>query len=103
MLGVAVGCMGMSYDGFCFLSPEEFSHIYSAYAEREMRLYRDGWERARMVGYMAVQPYLKKGMKPHGVLPLPWDEESRPRERGKATPVGKEETKKRFLKRLSMA
>lgn len=101
MLGVAVGCIGMSYDSFCFLTPEEFSAVYGAYAEREMRLYRDGWERARMVGYMAVQPYLKKGMKPHGVLPFPWDEENRPRERKKAAPVSKEEAKRRFLKLIS--
>lgn len=94
----------MSYDGFCSLEPEEFASIYKAYGEREQQRYRDGWERARMVGYMAVQPYLKRGMKPHGVLPFPWDNRHDDEtERAKAETLSKAEALERFKKRMPMA
>lgn len=104
MLGIAVGCIGMSYDGFCALEPEEFTSIYKAYGARETQLYREDWERVRILGYMCVQPYAKKGLTPRKLLSFPWD--NRPEgetERAKAETLSKEEALEMFKKRMSLA
>lgn len=95
MLGVAVGCIGMTYDGFCGLTPDEFSHIYRAYSEEREARYRDNWERMRMLAAICVSPYSKKGSTPRKLLPLPWDNEKS--KQADAQPqVSKEEALRRF-------
>ena len=92
MLGIAMGCIGMSYGDFCRLTPEEFGHVFKAWQDARESAYRDGWERARMVSAILIQPHVKKRITPHGLLPFAWD--GNPVQRGK--PVGKEEARKRF-------
>lgn len=79
MLGIAVGNIGIPYDDFCGLTPDEFSHIYKAYSERQEAQYRDDWERMRMLACICIQPYAKKGLTPRSLLPLPWDKGKTPR------------------------
>lgn len=88
-----MACIGLTYDGFCNLTTEEFSCIYKAYSDEREAQYRDGWERMRMLAAVCVSPYSKKGTTPRRLLPLPWDNEKPKKE---ATAVSKEEALKQF-------
>ena len=95
ILGIAVGNIGLSYNDFCALTPEEFSHIYKAYSEERTAQYQDSWERMRMLAAITIQPYAKKGLTPHGLLPFPW-EKKKPEHTKAAPAVSKEDALKRF-------
>lgn len=88
--------MGLRYDDFCDLTPDEFSYIYRAYSEEREAQYKDNWERMRMLAAITIQPYAKKGMTPHKLLAFPWDTENRPTRGARAEHVSKEEALKRF-------
>ena len=60
----------MPYNDFCAITPEEFNHIYRAYSEERTAQYQDSWERMRMLATIIIQPYAKKGLTPHGLLPF---------------------------------
>lgn len=72
-MGIAVGDIGLPYSDFCMFTPEEFGSIYKAYAERQETQYRTQWECMRTLAFFTVQPYAKKGLTPHKLLPFPWD------------------------------
>lgn len=84
--------MGLRYDDFCSLTPEEFSYIYRAYSKDREAQYRDNWERTRMLAAITIQPYAKKGMTPQKLLRFPWDGDH----------VSKEEALKGFEEALKM-
>lgn len=92
--------VGLTYDGFCDLTPEEFSCIYRAYSEEREAQYRDRWERMRVLAAICVSPYSKKGTSPHKLLPLPWDGE-RTKATKDAPKVTKEDALKQFEKVLA--
>lgn len=73
MLGVAISCIGLSYDDFCRLTREEFQHIYDAYQERQESEYHIEWERMRMLAAIVIQPHCKKKITPQKLLPFPWE------------------------------
>ena len=73
MLGIAIANIGMPYNDFCALTPEEFSYIFKAYNEQQQEQYRDNWERMRMLAGIMIQPYAKKGLTLHKLLPFSWD------------------------------
>ena len=73
MLGVAVGNIGLPYNDFCGLTPEEFGHVYEAYSSQRDADRKDSWERARLMTTIMIQPHLKKKLTPQQLFPLPWD------------------------------
>lgn len=93
MLGIAVGHIGMSYGDFCRLTPEEFSHIYKAYSDKSEGLYRDNWERMRLLACITIQPHVKNKLTPRGLFSFPWDDESKE----KKPPITKEEALGRYV------
>ena len=88
--------MGLRYEDFCDLTPDEFTHIYRAYSNEREAQYKDYWERMRMLAAITIQPYAKKGLTPHGLLPFPWDAENRPTRKAPAEHVSKEDALQRF-------
>lgn len=100
---MAVGVIGLCYDDFCNLTPNEFSYIYRAYSREQEARYKDNWERMRMLASIIIQPYVKKGMTPHKLLAFPWVKESRPTRRTEAKHVSKEEALRQFEEVLRMA
>lgn len=66
--------MGLSEREFWRTTPRYFAALQRAFVKREQR----EWERARMVGYLALIPHhdSKKGGKltPQRLLPFPWDD-----------------------------
>ncbi len=98
-MGIAVGDIGLPYSDFCMFTPEEFGSIYKAYAERQETQYRTQWECMRTLAFFTVQPYAKKGLTPHGLLPFPW-EKKKPDHTKIPPAVSKEYALKRFEKVL---
>ena len=100
MLGVAVGNIGLRYEDFCDLTPDEFTHIYRAYSKEREAQYKDNWERMRILAAITIQPYVKKGLTPHGLLPFPWDSKRKSEPIGEPPTASKEDALLRFEKVL---
>lgn len=100
LLGVALGAIGLSYDDFCRLTPEEFEEVYKAFRERSDAEYKDEWVRMRMLATIVIQPHLKRKMTPEKLLPLPWDNVGKKARRDDAPRTTPEEDLKRFEKLL---
>jgi hypothetical protein len=93
---VALGCIGLSYDDFCALSPGEFNQVNRCWAEREKERLHGEWERTRVLATVFVQPHLKKQMDPRKLLPFPWDATARKGPVKKSTRERFEELKEKF-------
>lgn len=74
-MGIALGCIRLSYDDFCKMDFEEFASVYKAYAEQRDTDFKDEWQRMRLLAAIVIQPHLAKGKKitPEKLLPFPWD------------------------------
>lgn len=95
LLGLAVGCIGMSYDDFCKCTFGEFESICKAWREVTDGQNRDAWERARTVAAIAIQPHIKRKITPRQLLPLPWDKAPQ-RHKAETPQLTAEEKQKRF-------
>lgn len=95
LLGIAVGCIGMSYDDFCRCTFGEFESICRAWREMNDSRTRDSWERARTVAAICIQPHVKRRISPRQLIPLPWDKEKEI-PRSEARELTAEEKRKRF-------
>lgn len=58
---------------FCRLTPEEFSLVCKSFNERRENDHHSGWERARMLAAIVVQPHCKNKIQPEQLLQFPWD------------------------------
>ncbi len=74
-MGLAVGCIGLSHDTFCRLTPEELSAIIEAWNKERESQERDKWERMRLLAAISIQPHVSRKVTPQQLVPLPWDEE----------------------------
>ena len=72
--------MGLKLDDFLEMDRDEFEAACESFADHEERQERDRWERTRLLGLMAVQPWCKKRMTAEQLLPLPWDRREEARE-----------------------
>ena len=63
MLGLALGCIGMSREDFAQCTPDEFQAIYDEWYEREENRMHGLWEAVRFAGIIATQPYARSPMK----------------------------------------
>lgn len=68
-----MGQIGLAYDDFCRLTPDEFRHVCKAYQDRQEADYKDEWARMRMLATIVVQPHVKKKLAPKDLLPFPWE------------------------------
>lgn len=92
MMGIAIGCIGMSYDDFMWLDFAEFRSIYGAWRRHREEAEQSEWERMRMLASICISPHVKHAPTPQRLLPFPWEKPGK-----KAAPkVGKEEAKRRF-------
>lgn len=92
---MAVANIGVPYDDFCGLTPDEFSHIYQAYGDERNREYKDNWERVRALASIFAQPYATKQLTPRKLMPFPWDDE-KPEPQKETPAMSKEEALKKF-------
>lgn len=77
LLGHALGCMGLSLECFCALTPAEFAAACKAYAEEREQGERRSWERMRLLAAVCIQPHVRKRISPQQLIPLPWDKPAR--------------------------
>lgn len=76
-MGYALGCIHLSYDDFCRLTPDEFNSVCKVYLDQEQAQYKDNWERMRMLACITIQPHVKNKLTPQKLLPLSWDKKKR--------------------------
>ena len=95
MLGVALGCIGLSYDDFCNLYAQEFAAINKAWYQQQEALQQGEWERTRILAAITIQPHVKKKLTPEKLLPLPWDRKKK-RTAADAPQLTKEQQHQRF-------
>lgn len=93
LLGHALGCVGLSLDDFCSLTPGEFEAVSKAWHEMHEDEMHDSWERMRMNATISIQPHIKGKMTPEKLLPFPWEKRKKMAE---APKVSAEEARKRF-------
>ena len=94
-MGIALGCIGLSFDDFCRLDYEEFENICGAWHEHAETACRGEWERVRTLAAIIIQPHVKKAVTPKKLLPFPWDETRKERKDSRPRPTA-EEGRKRF-------
>lgn len=106
LLGIAVGCIGMSVEDFCRCAPLEFEAVMDAWAERETRRERGAWERLRMECLCTLQPYAGGALEKEDVMRFAWDEDKNAihsrQERAYGNGVTREETVKRYREVLAI-
>ena len=72
LFGVALGCIGLSYDDFCKMDYDEFASVYAAYADQRDAAVKDEWSRMRLHATICIQPHLAMGKRvtPEKLLPF---------------------------------
>jgi len=98
-MGHALGCIRMRLDDFCRLTPAEFAAVCKAHSDEGEAVRRDEWERMRLQSCLAIQPYSKKKLNPHEVIPFPWDNEGKPHVSKEEQLKRMEELRRRFEKK----
>ena len=73
LMGMAVGCMGMSYDDFCRCTPCEFKCVFDAWQRHHELMRQEDRERVRMMCLCMLQPYSKRRLKASDVMSFPWE------------------------------
>ena len=76
LLGIAMGCIGMSMDDFCRCVPSEFYEAYEAWSEMRESTERGRWERMRMQCLCSLQPYSKDRLRAQDIMQFPWEQEN---------------------------
>lgn len=86
--------MGMAYDDFTRLTPEEFTACAGAFTEARERDRRERWERMRTHAAICIAPHLTRRVEPRKLLPLPWDRQA-PTEVAKSEKLTPEQRRQR--------
>jgi hypothetical protein len=71
--GYAVGCVGLDYHTFYFLTPVEFFKIMNGYNIRRQQELNNSWEQVRFMTANIMNPHLKRPIKPADLIKLPSD------------------------------
>ncbi len=98
LLGIAMGCMGISREDFCRCTPSEFYAAYEAWIEMRQLEERGSWERMRMQCVCSLQPYSKKRLTARDVMQFPWEEEGEAASAKPEPPLSREELLDRYRK-----
>ena len=76
LLGMAVGCIGMSRRDFEQCTPSEFAEVAERWHAQQQFQEQSEWERARWTGMCILQPWSKKTLKPRDIATFPWEEKT---------------------------
>lgn len=99
-----MGCMGMSLDDFCRCTPSEFYAVWEAWNENRSQSEHGMWERARMLAFCTLQPYMNKKLRPQDIMQFPWDKENQKLEAKREDSNGEENlSREEFMERYRKA
>ena len=98
LLGIAMGCIGMSMDDFFRCTPSEFYAAYEAWNEMQTSRERGRWERIRMQCLCSMQPYSKSKLTPQDIMRFSWEERGKSEEERvkNKKPMSREEIMERY-------
>lgn len=96
LLGIAMGCIGLSLDDFCRCTPSEFYAVFDGWNQNRTAVYRTGWEQTRFLALAALQPHSSKPLRPGDIMPLPWETENRPDDTKKADEMSSADIMERY-------
>ena len=100
LLGIALGCIGMSMQDFCQCTPSEFKAIFDAWQLGQQQREHSEWERVRMQCLCSLQPYSAKHLQAADIMQFPWEknqvEENTRQETREEIIARMEETKRRW-------
>jgi len=82
--------VGLGYDELYDLTPRAFNNKLQGFNSYQETLMRDRWEQTRAIVQGCVAPHSKKKLKAQDILPFPWDNEKKSKNKKIAT---KEEMK----------
>lgn len=99
MMGIALGCIGMSMDDFCRCTPSEFRAVYAGWWDMAEGRRREAWERLRMECLCSLQPYSKKRLEAADIMRFPWDDA----EHGRGEETQKEPSRGEIMERYRRA
>ena len=75
--------MGLSFDDFCKLHPDEFNEMVEQWQLMQKVESQGAWERTRTLAAIIISPHLKHPKTPMQLLPFPWDKEPLARAKSK--------------------
>lgn len=99
IVGVAVGCIGLSMDDLRRLTISEFETVVKHWTNERQRQHREEWEGMRLLATIIIQPHVRRKIAAKKLLPLPWDKPDRPKL--ESTIMDKAEQRHRFEKLVS--
>ena len=62
LLGVGIGCVGLSYSDFCALTPVEFDSVCGQWGKMEESRFKRMCENARLSAFFSVRTKVKEGV-----------------------------------------
>lgn len=68
--------MHISYNDFCWCTPEEFEEVCKAWQETRDAEYKENWERTRLLATITIQPHVKQKLTAQKLLPFAWDKKT---------------------------
>lgn len=74
---MALGCLGLSLDDFCALSPDEFNQVHKAHIDAEIERLHGDWDRMRTQTTYLMQPHFNKQLDAKKLMPFPWEKEQK--------------------------
>lgn len=95
---MALGRIGLSYDDFCALTPQQFEEVIRADLDTRDAILHDNWGRMRFHACLTMQPHVKRRLRPSELVEFPWEKEDTPKV--EAEQVSREEAERRFEERL---
>jgi len=94
--------MGLRLDDFLLMDRDEFEAACASFADHGEQAERSRWERVRLLGMMAVQPWSKKRLNAEDFLPLPWDRREEPHQPERVTMTKAEHRKRMEMMRKKL-
>lgn len=72
-MGIALGRIGLSYDDFRLLTPDEFNAVFDEWRLEQDNVVKGEWERCRWMCYCMIRPYSKKSLRLTDIMKFEWD------------------------------
>jgi len=76
LLGIAMGCIGMSLQDFDQCTPLEFEKIYEKWQKKQQKKMQNSWEQTRQLAMCMLQPYAQRALKEEDVMIFAWDKKN---------------------------